>query len=1095
VTVARETGDAPPGRAHPKRPPAGAAPPERAPVEVAAPDLPPPAIARADRPAPDPAPLDRRTVQRLQGAAGNAAVSRLMVQRLRASPGADPKFTALRHDVRAKQQRMSAHRPAKSEAGAAQSAAKPPQDDKLAQAKVAQSGDMATARPGGFDKAAFVKAVNEAIAAQAPKNLDEADKFGSSGKADAVKQQVAGQVGEGKKQSAAAISDATAAAPDQSRAVEKPVTPLAPDQPPPTPGAPDPANAVPDKAPPGATDFSAGPKQVDGELAAAQVTEPQLAKSNEPEFTGALTAKKAGEQHAATAPPALHAHETTTLAGAKQHAAAQGTAAMTALSGQRHAAGTAVGEGKQTAKGSDEAKRAEATSRLQKVFDTCKHEVEAILTGLDKKVDEQFTREEKAARDAFTADYSRRMKAYKDKRYSGFWGPGRWLKDKFAGLPDEVNAFYAEARAGYVTRMQGVISTVADTIGTELGRAKQRIATGRTELQAEVARLPKDLQSVGQQAARGFTAKFDELTSSVDAKGQELIQTLASKYTEALHAVDDQIAAEKEKNKGLVAKAMDAVGGVIKTILQLKDMLLGVLAKAASAVMAIIKDPIGFLGHLVSAVGAGLHAFLSNIGEHLKKGLLGWLLGAMSSAGLTLPAKFDLRGIITMVGSLLGLTWGAIRGRIVKRGVPDQAVTAAEKAEPLAEKLQSEGVAGIWQTIAAKVGDLKANLFGKIAQYLIPTVLIAGITWIISLLNPASAFIKACKMIIDIVTFIVERGAQIIQFVNAVLDAIIAIAGGSAGGVPGIIEKALAASIPVLIGALAAILGISGMAEKIKKFFQSLSKPIMKAVDWVVDKIVKAAKKLWAKLKSKFGRSGKKTDGKDGNLKPAVVNFHMRGEPHRLIFRPPATLLMASGAPEQIHAKASETLRAVQKIPSTPPYQKMLLEQIVKNSGDIVELKSAGFTQEDLVQEVRDLASLCETYGAAFKMTDIDPAGEELPDLPPQTELSADRTVLKTQKGQRVTNPVATSIAKALGYQRVGIGKGIILRNRSANPPYISPDEGSGGTTDGSHTGGIFKGAMTEDGFGPTQRTGTYAVKVKVEDKTLTYLGLHYVAE
>ncbi|WP_285692024.1 hypothetical protein, partial [Actinoplanes sp. NBRC 103695] len=86
---------------------------------------------------------------------------------------------------------------------------------------------------------------------------------------------------------------------------------------------------------------------------------------------------------------------------------------------------------------------------------------------------------------------------------------------------------------------------------------------------------------------------------------------------------------------------------------------------------------------------------------------------------------------------------------------------------------------------------------------------------------------------IDIVTFIIERGAQIIEFVNAVLDAVIAIAGGGAGGVPGLIEAALAKSIPVLIGALAAILGIGGIATKVKSFFQALSKPVMKAVDWV----------------------------------------------------------------------------------------------------------------------------------------------------------------------------------------------------------------------------------------------------------------------
>ena len=57
------------------------------------------------------------------------------------------------------------------------------------------------------------------------------------------------------------------------------------------------------------------------------------------------------------------------------------------------------------------------------------------------------------------------------------------------------------------------------------------------------------------------------------------------------------------------------------------------------------------------------------------------------------------------------------------------------------------------------------------------------------------------------------------------LDAVIAIAKGGAGGVPALIENALAKSIPVLIGALAAILGIGGIADKVKKFFQSLAKP------------------------------------------------------------------------------------------------------------------------------------------------------------------------------------------------------------------------------------------------------------------------------
>lgn len=829
--------------------------------------------------------LDPRVVQRLQASAGNRAVTAALTRQ--PGPESDPKFAALKSDVHRKQHLLSAHPPAKTEAGAAQAAAKPPADDILAQGKAANAEKMNAAKPGTFDKAAFVRAVSDAINAQAPKNLDEADTFAESGKADVVKGQVQGQVADGRKQSAGAIDTAAKAPPDTGAAVEKPVTPLRPDMPPATPAGPAPGQAVPDPAPPAATDFSAWPQHVDQQMASAEVTDEQLARSNEPEFTGALLEKKAGEQHAAMAPGQVRATEAQTLGAAKAHAAQVGAASMSTLAETRRQTGAQVGQGKHGAQGRDEAKRAQVTGALQKVFDATRTDVEAILSGLDKKVDDAFTAGERSARDAFTADHQRRMDAYKDKRYSGLRGKGRWLKDKFAGLPEEASQIFVAARQGYVGRMQQVISTVADVIGGELNRAKERIAAGRQQLQAEVRKLPADLHALGTEAAEEFAGKFDELAESVDAKGTALVDTLASKYRDALHEIDAAIEAEQEKNKGLIAKAVDAVGGVIRTILQLKELLLGVLAKAAQAVTAILKDPIGFLGNLVAAVGAGLKNFMTNIGAHLKRGLIGWLLGAMSGAGLSLPAKLDLRGIITIVTSLLGLTWSAISSRIIAKGVPARAISAIEAGVPLAAKLQSEGVAGVTEQIKEQVGDLKENLFSKISEYLIPTVLTAGITWIISLLNPASAFIKACKMIIDIVGFILDRGAQIIEFVNAVLDAVIAIAGGGAGGVPGLIESALAKSIPVLIGALAAILGIGGIADKVKKFFQALSKPVMKAVDWMVGKIAALGKSLWNKLRGKGLRGkGRGTDGAPAGPQPERARAALRDAEVLLAGRP-----------------------------------------------------------------------------------------------------------------------------------------------------------------------------------------------------------------
>jgi hypothetical protein len=776
---------------------------------------------------------------------------------VRPGPANDPKFAALKKDVHAKKRAVaSSHPPPRSEAVSAQAAARPPADDKEAQGKTANADKMDAAQPKDFDKAAFIKAVEEAIAKKAPKNLEEADEFGDSDKPKQVKQDVQQQVGAGKEASASEIASTTAAPPDTSNVKDKQVVPLTADKPPPTPGTPDPGNAIPDKLPASATDLSAGPKQVNAQLADAQVTEAQLAHSNEPQFTNALDQKHAVEQESVQAQGTMRVHETKTLTAAKTDAGHLGGAAMHAIAGKRVTTGKQVGAGKSGAKDSDEAKRAQVTAILQRVFDATKKDVEDILSGLDKKVDDQFSREEKQARDTFTAEHKRKMAEYKDRRYSGPLGLLRWGKDKLLGLPAEADLIFVQARDHYVAQMRRVISDVADTIAAELGRAKARIAKGSTDLQAEVKRLPADLQTIGKQAAADFTDKFDELAQSVDDKGTELVDTLATKYTDALKSVDAEITAEKEKNKGLVDKVVDAVKGVIKTIIELKNLLLGVLAKAAQAVMMILKDPIGFLRNLVAGVGAGLKQFMKNIGKHLQQGLVTWLLGTAAKAGIQLPSSFDVKGILLLIASLLGLTWAAIRARIVRK-VPEQAVTAAESAVPLAAKVKREGVAGMWDDLRSQVGDLKATLISKVTEYLVPTVIVAGIMWVLSLLNPASAFVRACKLIIDIVRFIVERGRQVLEFVNAVLDAVIAIAKGSGGGVPALIENALARAIPVLIGFLAAVLGIGGIADKVKKIFDTLSKPVMKAIDWVIDKIVGLVKKLWAKLKAEIDKMKK----------------------------------------------------------------------------------------------------------------------------------------------------------------------------------------------------------------------------------------------
>ncbi|WP_425288454.1 hypothetical protein [Streptomyces melanosporofaciens] len=125
----------------------------------------------------------------------------------RPGPGAGPKFVTLKKDVRRKKRSVaSSHPPPRTEAGAAQDAARLPKDDEEAQGKAANAEKMNEAKPKDFDKDAFIRAVEKAIAEKAPKNLDEADKFADSGKADEVRAEVHGKADDGKTDSAERIS-------------------------------------------------------------------------------------------------------------------------------------------------------------------------------------------------------------------------------------------------------------------------------------------------------------------------------------------------------------------------------------------------------------------------------------------------------------------------------------------------------------------------------------------------------------------------------------------------------------------------------------------------------------------------------------------------------------------------------------------------------------------------------------------------------------------------------------------------------------------------------------------------------------------------
>ncbi|RXZ47043.1 hypothetical protein, partial [Agromyces binzhouensis] len=889
------------------------------------------------------------------------------------TPAEDPAFARVAGGVRSFAAAKRAHPPAASKAKEAQDAAVAPSDDLAGQAKAAKADSMDAQQPGTFDKKAFIAAVKSAIEAKSPKTLKEADDYAKSGKAGEVKGEVKGLVGQGKEGAAHDIEAATAAPPDQSKAVPKPVAPMAAENPGQVAQIPA-AGAAPKPAPAEQLNLEAGKHEVDQEMVDANVTDEQLAKSGEPEFEGALADKQTAAAHADSAPGEYRAVEQSTIAQGRAQAGAATAAGVQGMQGTKAAALAKLVADKGRTKTKDEQRRAEVTTKIQGIFTATETDVKKILDGIDPKVEAEFERGEAAARARFETYVSAKMSAYKRDRYGGWLGGLRWAKDKLFGMPDKVNEFYVAGRELYLAQMDGVIDRVANIVGGALTSAKQRIAKGRGEIASYVKSLPKDLQRVGSEAAKEIADRFDQLESEVKDKENDVVQTIATRYVEARKGLDERIEALQAENRGLVDKAIGAIKAVINTIRELAAMLRNALARAASVVGDIVGDPVGFLGNLISGIKGGIDKFFANITTHLKKGLMGWLFGQLGEAGIEIPDTFDLKGVVKLLASVFGLTWANIRNRLVRQ-IGETAMAAVERGVEVFQVIKDQGVAGLWDKLVEKIGDVKAMIVDQLQDFVITRIITAGITWLISLLNPAAAFIKACKLIYDVVMFFVNNAARIAQFVNTVIDGVIDIAKGRVGVVVDKIESALSQMVPILIGFIASVLGIGGIGEKIRSIMKAIQRPINKALDAIIrtglkvaGPIIRGIKGISTKVKAKVAAGkawakGKVEAGKQrirdlAAVIPSAFGFSAGGKPHRVwIEHAAGHRIMVASAPTEASVLLDHYAAQVAEFPdNTPKRQKDKAAlsgrvAIARNRHDAVRGEVA------LLENVRDMVA------------------------------------------------------------------------------------------------------------------------------------------
>ncbi|MEX2520444.1 MAG: DUF4157 domain-containing protein, partial [Paracoccaceae bacterium] len=306
------------------------------------------------------------------------------------------------------------------------------------------------------------------------------------------------------------------------------------------------------------------------------------------------------------------------------------------------------------------------------------------------------------------------------------------------------------------------------------------------------------------------------------------------------------ISAVKDKILEFIIRGALALVGSSSTA----ERIWAVIEQARETISLILEDPLGFARNLVKAVVQGFIQFKDRIGAHLKKGLMGWLFGALKGADIELPAKLDFKGVVSIGLQVVGLTYARFRAMLVTQlgASGEKKVAYLEKSVEVVKILLKEGFLGLWQRFLQMIDGFRTTVIDGIWKFVTESLVKGAVTWIAGLSNPIGGIVKVALSIYNIIKTFIERIDQILDVAGAIFSSIGAIAKGQVKAAADFIETTIASTIPVVLAFVAALIPVSGVTRSIKEIITKLRKPVDDALKKMVNFLVKKAKKLFSKI-------------------------------------------------------------------------------------------------------------------------------------------------------------------------------------------------------------------------------------------------------
>jgi hypothetical protein len=262
------------------------------------------------------------------------------------------------------------------------------------------------------------------------------------------------------------------------------------------------------------------------------------------------------------------------------------------------------------------------------------------------------------------------------------------------------------------------------------------------------------------------------------------------------------------------------------------------LRRAGPALRSVLRDPAGFVRGFILAAVTGLQQFVARVASTVRSLLVGWLSTVFAGTGVQVPRSLAPRELIAFALSALGLTWAALRGRLV-RIYGEPAVRAIELGAGLARELVTQGPAAAWALLLARLPALHEMVIAQLVRLVAVDIVQAGVRVLLAGLREAGdGFIGALLAIRNTLQFFTQQLRDLVAVGAAAVASIATLAAGQVAVAAGRIAQALERSLQRAIAFIAGLLGLGNLASAVLAVVRRVRVLVETALDAVLRGLV-----------------------------------------------------------------------------------------------------------------------------------------------------------------------------------------------------------------------------------------------------------------